>query len=169
MSPSRHLPAAVRWVFEGLNNGHIDIPHSLFVNQGGWQYADNRFTTQAGAVLQWSGRTSNQPILTFQTGPGMGIVRIAWDEKVEEYSLGADASGQVILRTILPVSAWSKWIYSLLSLAFFTSMLCLLLGWILSLPRPLAWHAATGGVSGLNMPSQSSFPAWSCSWFISQG
>lgn len=123
-------------VFEGLNNGHIDIPHSQFQIQGSWQYVDQKFSTQSQGQIRWNGRTSNQPSLTFATGPGMGKVRISWDQDVEVYSLESKDNGQAVFRTILPISFAAQAIYIVSGFIFFILLFYFLLSFVLSLPSP---------------------------------
>lgn len=131
------IPGTGEILFEGINNGDKDIPHSQFVLTGDWDYENAQFSTNTAAGITWTGRTSNQIALTFQKGPGMGTARISWDGSVEERSFQADESSQIILYKTLPVNIFIKIIYFSTGTFFFTVFICILLCYVISLPAPI--------------------------------
>ncbi len=121
-------------IIEGINNGHIDIPHAQVVREGPWEYQARTFRADSPATLRWSGHTSSRPYIQFQAGPGMGSVRITWDGLSDEFSLIEEKERQYTYDPHLPLQASIRWLYFFLSLVFFTSLFYLILRWVLSLP-----------------------------------
>lgn len=74
-----------------------------FSQTGNWYETETSLFTDEVSSLAWSGQVFHQISLLFTTGPDAGIVRLSWDDEVQDFDLYAEEPGELSVTHEFPL------------------------------------------------------------------